>query len=143
MKNRFINLFILDSGFRLRLAAVLVVIFIQFLLWGKIQGQGIKLVKLRRQIAQANGLMEEIPQLEERLKNLRQGIETLHSQGQPVNFVLGGIFIQNNVPVALIGEDMYRENDLIGGFVILKITPNQIILQDINTQQQTALSLPE
>ena len=143
MINKVFILFIQDLTFQLKVITILVIVFIQFLLWGKIQRQGIKLVKLRQELNQAKEALQEVPRLEEKARILEEEAVISQSQPKEINLALKGIFIQDNTSVALIGEDMYRENDLIGGFVILKITPNQLILQDINTQQQTTLSLPE
>lgn len=139
MRNRFINLFIRESGFRLKIVIILIIVFILFWLGQKIQLKVNELVGLRREKARIEKLIAQVPQLEEKLKGLR----SQPPEPQKINFVLSGIFIQNNIPVALIGENFYHRNDSLDGFIITKITSNSIILKDKSTGQAITLYLPE
>jgi type II secretory pathway component PulC len=134
MRNRVINLFTQDTSFRLRAIIILVIIVIVFLLWKTTQRQEIELVKLHQRLKQAKEMFAQIPMLEEKFKTLQEEVVILQSKPTKINFVLNGIFIKNNIHVALIGEKIYRENDSIGGFTISKITPKSVILKNKRTQ---------
>ncbi|MCX5703918.1 MAG: hypothetical protein NT066_05460 [Candidatus Omnitrophica bacterium] len=143
MRNRAINLFIQDHPFQVKLITILVIAFLQFLLLKEIQVQGFKLLKLRQELSQAKEALQEVPRLEEKVRILEEKAVILQSQPKEISFALKGIFIQDNTPIALIGEDMYRENDSINGFVIAEITPNYVVLEDKATQLQSILRIPE
>ena len=143
MKNRWINFFIQDRSLQLGIVALLALVFLSSWLYKDLGARQVRLAKLKQELAKANQTLKEIPQLEERLKALQEKAVIAEARPKEINFALRGVFIQENAPVALIGEDMYRENDSIDKFIITKITPNYVVLEDKTTQQQSILRIPE
>ena len=144
MNNKLLNLFIQDRKFQLKAAAILVIAIALIFLFKQAQAQERKAAKLRQEVAQANQLLQDKPILEARLKALHNAKSRDLAQPKPgsePNFK--GVFIQDNGPVALIGDQLYKENDSVGRFTIKKITPEYIIVEDNDTLQQATLSLPE
>ena len=144
MNNKLINLLIQDRKFQLKAATILIIAFTLFTLLKLVQAQALRTEKLRQELSQANQLLQDMPILEARLKALHEAKSLEARQPKAGNEpAFKGIFIQDNAPVALIGEELYKENDSVGRFTIIKITPQYIIVEDNDTLQQATLSLPE
>jgi len=143
MRNRVINLFVQGVSFRLRTVIILIILYLVFLSWEAIQSQDIEMVNLNQKLMQAKATVAQIPQMENQLKALQEHVGSLQSKSQKVDFTLNGILIKDNVPVALIGEDMYSENDSIDEFIVKKINSDSVILVNKRTLAEKIIRLPE
>lgn len=91
----------------------------------------------------AQELARQIPELEKKLGAFQERGKIVTSLPLKINLVLSGIFIKDDKPIVLIGEDIYQKNDTVNGFTILEITPYAIILEDKATKEKSEVRLPE
>jgi hypothetical protein len=132
MQNRYFRLFSQERRFKLALIILLLVIILLFYLWARVRVQLNELSRLKL----AEQRIAEAALDEQRHKKLE-----LESRVQEIG-LLKGIFWQDGIPIALIGEEIYKEGDFLGNYIILKITPNSVILEEQITHRIRELSFP-
>ena len=139
MRNRFINLFIREAQFGLRLIIICVLIVSALYARKNARADGRRLEKLKEE----KRLAEQVPRMEEKLKMLelnRQKAVTVQKT-EKMSVIIHGVVIQNNVPLVLIGEDLFAEGDSRDGYSIYKITLDSVILEDKATKSQHTIIL--
>lgn len=129
----------------LRIAIIIISVFLSLLFWGKMNTQAKEISNLRER----SNLVAQIPDLEARLKleagkRARGVLENIDlSQFGGDNFVLSGIFIHGDDAYALINLKDYRKGDPIEGFdlSIYEIDPVSVTLLEKNTDRKIKLIL--
>jgi hypothetical protein len=140
MRNKFINLFFQDLYLSLKIVAIVFLATFYFFLQKGAILKKLEAARLRQDKVSAQELARQIPGLEKKLDVLREkGIV----RSRKTNFILSGIFIKDDKPVALIGENIYQKNDTIDSFMILEITLNGIVLEDQSTKEKREVRLPK
>lgn len=139
MRNKFINLFLREKEFGIRLLAILAAMVAIALLHKDTQAAKIRLARLKEE----KNLAEQIPRLEERLHILELSRQRKLSaqKAQKITIAINGIVIQNNTPFVLIGEDLFGEGESIDGYTIYKVTLDSVILEDKITKSHHTIAL--
>lgn len=139
MRNKFINLFLREKAFGLRLLAILATITLTALLYKDTQAAKIRLARLKEE----KNLADQIPRLEERLHSLEliRQRKLSAQKAQKITIAINGIVIQNNTPFVLIGEDLFGEGESIDGHTIYKVTLDSVILEDKITKSHHTIAL--
>lgn len=139
MRNKFLNLFLREKAFGLRLLAIFATIALTALLYKDTQAAKIRLARLKEE----KNLADQIPRLEERLHSLELDRQRKLSaqKAQKITIAINGIVIQNNTPFVLIGEDLFGEGESIDGYTIYKVTLDSVILEDKRTKSHHTIAL--
>lgn len=128
MSNKFFSLFTKEIRFGWRIIVVFMLIFLNVYSWNRITMTSAELKKIGREkmfISSISFMEQELNALESRQKLSKP--EPDLSVALPK---FSGIWIQDNSPVALVGDDILKEGDSVGQFIISKITENKVILTD-------------
>lgn len=132
MKNKYVNLLKEEPGFIVTAVIVLLLFAGTKIAWSLQKAKEKDIVKIKQELA----LVAQIPQMEKQLADLQPRPQP--KKGLAIN----GIYIQDNHhPIALIGEQMYEENDTVQGFIIAKITADSVILIDKDTKAEQVIYL--
>lgn len=139
MRNKFINLFLREKEFGLRLLAVLAAVAAIALLHKDIQSARIRLARLKEE----KHLADQIPRMEERLNalELNRQRKLAAQKARKITVAINGIVIQNNAPSVLIGEDLFTEGESVDGYTIYKVTLDSVILEDKITKSHHTIEL--
>lgn len=139
MRNKFINLFLREKEFGLRLLAVLAAVVAIALLHKDTQSAGIRLARLKEE----KHLADQIPRMEERLNalELNRQRKLAAQKARKITVAINGIVIQNNAPSVLIGEDLFTEGESVDGYTIYKVTLDSVILEDKITKSHHTIEL--
>ena len=144
MKNKFINLFLHELRLDSKIAAVLFFIILSLTLQKDARLMDIEVMKLRRDKIKTHDLEKQIPALENKLKGLEEARgRAVSITKRKIDFVLKGVLTKDGKSEAIIDNDIYRENDVISGFIITSITSNAVTFQDPVTGDQGKIQLPE
>jgi hypothetical protein len=143
MKNKFISLLFQEPNFSLKLVVIILLATFSFFLHKGIGLKRAEIAKFRQDKAMVEELSKQIPVLEEKLKALELKVKSIVPLKRNVSLVLKGILTQNGASAALINDDIYQKNDLVGGLIITAITSNAVTLEDPSTSEQTKIQLPE
>ncbi len=134
MPNKFIRFFILESQFRFKFIILIIAVMIMALQFKTNQLQK----KQLRQIKMEQALVMRIPEMERIIQanTVRTMAETRPKvQVTKVEFVLEGIRIQDGTSYALIDGIICEEGDVLGDYIVVKITRDSVILEDKSTQE--------
>ena len=126
MSNKFFNLFVRESSFRSRAAIIFISAFLGIYAWNRADWGSIELKKLEHE----KMLTLSISAMEQELKDIESRQLSRSSDSSGVLPVINGIWIQDNSPVALAGDNLLKEGDSIGQYIISKITERKVILTD-------------
>ncbi len=133
------NLFVLEKRIGLNLFAIILIILSS--LWlAKIQkAQYFRLNEVREE----KQLVAKIPELEKQIKIYEDSGKTKSQAAEKKSArivpVLKGIFLQDKLYYALIGDAFYKEGESCEDFEILKIDFNQVTIQYKNTKETEVL----
>lgn len=143
MPNKFINLLIREKRFSLRFAIIIVIILSSVLIWRK---QKIQIAQLKK-VREEKQLIAQKSELEKQIQIYNDNLQRTKSpelkETKKMDLVLKGVFMQNNIYYALIGDTFYKEGDTCGNFTILKIDWDYVTIQDKDTRQTEILHFPE
>src|SRR3989338_4378923 len=126
MSNKFFNLFVRESSFKSRAAIIFISAFLGIYAWNRADRGSIELKNLEHE----KMLTLSISAMEQELKDIESRQLSRSSDSSGVLPVINGIWIQDNSPVALVGDEFLQEGDSVGQFVISKITEHKVILTD-------------
>jgi len=144
MKNKFINLFLQEPSLDSKIVVVFFFIILSLTLQKDTRLKDIEVLKLRQDKITAQNLEKQIPALENKLKGLEETKgKAVSIIKRKIDFVLKGILTKDGKSEAIIGDDIYQENDVISGFIITSITSNTVTIQDPSTGEQGKIQLPE
>ena len=140
MSNKFVTLFIREAPFRGRLILLLVMIPAAFFISKSVQIKKTELAKAKEE----KQLVMLTPGMEKELKaqELKRLSSTLPKPTKTAP-TINGIIIKDNIPSVLSGEDVYQEGDSIGNYLIYKVTPRSVTLEDKTTGQKQEAYLSE
>lgn len=146
MRNKFINLLVQDLSLSLKIIAVALLAPLYLFLQKGVFLRELEAARWRQDKALAEQLARQIPGLQKKIEALSALLEKgkiIENLPLKINLVLSGIFIKDNKPVVLIGENIYQKNDTVEGFTISDITSTAVILEDQATKEERELRLPK
>jgi len=124
MLNKFINLFVKETRFGLRMVIIVILAFLSAYSWNKVSLESMELKKTERE----KMLIASITSMEQELKLMESNKMLNKAELSEALPAINGIWVQDNSPVALVGDNFLKEGDSIGQFIISKITEHKVVL---------------
>jgi hypothetical protein len=136
MGNKYINLFLSEPRFGMRVILLCAVVFALMLSSKQFSSRLESFVTAQNELA----LVNLIPEMELEVKDIeaanaaKMSVAASNSDNKEkevdVASLITGIFIQGDSPIVLVGDDFLKEGDAIGQFIISSITEHKVILKD-------------
>ena len=130
MRNKFLRLLAKDVALTLRLVLIVGSVFLIVALVKKSKSQAQEFVSLKEKRL----LVSRIPDLEYDVRQLE--IQKTFEKADPkkTEFTLDGIILGGNRNWTILNGEVRREGDMVGAFIIAKVTATTVTLRNKNTK---------
>lgn len=140
MLNKYSSLFAKDAYLRNK-AVLMLLVFISILVLLRIN----KLIQARiEKLKNETEIINLIPKMEIEVKYLEsQNITTQDVDTKIDKIIVNGVFIKNNVSFALIKGGFFKEGQYVQGYLVTKILPHSVILENLLTKEKVECRISE
>jgi hypothetical protein len=140
MLNKYLNLFIKENNFAIRLILIVVIVWVSLFLSKNQVKQKAVIIKLK----QDKEFTSTIPGMQKSIKIIEAKLQEKEKPGiAAVEPVVSGILIRDSVAYALVGDDILKVGDSAGIFVVKDITSRTVTLANQETGLEKVYHLSE
>ena len=137
MRNKFLRLLAKDVALTLRLVLIVGSVFLIVALVRKSKSQAQEFVSLKEKRL----LVSRIPDLEFEMRQLEIQKAFEKTDPKKTEFTLDGIILGGNRNWTILNGEVRREGDMVGAFIIAKVTATTVTLRNKNTNRIITLML--
>lgn len=137
MRNKFLRLLAKDVALTLRLVLIVGSVFLIVALVKKSKSQAQEFVSLKEKRL----LVSRIPDLEYDVRQLEIQKTCEKADPKKTEFTLDGIILGGNRNWTILNGEVRREGDMVGAFIIAKVTATTVTLRNKNTNRIITLML--